>query len=110
MCFIVLNREDIASCQRFLERKDADISHIRYTKQRRLKQQNYIHHIIFFRDELASVQRNHSVALTRCQTLEASRNEMKRRLEEFTDVLNIREDEVHLTDQKVGSGGFASKN
>ncbi|XP_065832544.1 uncharacterized protein [Oscarella lobularis] len=81
-------REELASCQRFLERKDADISQIRV--------------------ELASVQRNHSVALTRCQTLEASRNEMKRRLEEFTDVLNIREDEVHLTDQKVGSGGFAS--
>ncbi|XP_065836871.1 probable serine/threonine-protein kinase DDB_G0281745 [Oscarella lobularis] len=33
---------------------------------------------------------------------------MKRRLEEFTDVLNISEDEVHLTGQKVGTGGFAS--
>ena len=48
-----------------------------------------------------------AVSLRRCQTLEASRDEMKRRLDEVTDVLNINGDEVHLTDQKLGSGAFA---
>ena len=49
------------------------------------------------------------VSLTRCQTLEASRDEMKRRLDEFTDVLNVNPDEVYVTDQKLGSGAFAGK-
>ena len=55
------------------------------------------------RDELA-------VALTRCQTLEASRDEMKGRLDEFINVFNVSPDEVHVTDQKLGSGAFAGKD
>ena len=50
-----------------------------------------------------------TVSLARCQTLEASRDEMKRRLDEFTDVLNVSPGEVHVTDQKLGSGSFAGK-
>ena len=50
-----------------------------------------------------------SISVTRCRNLEASRDEMKRRLDDFTDVLNINRADIHVTDQKVGSGGFASK-
>ena len=49
------------------------------------------------------------ISLTRCETLEASRDEIKERLDEFTDVLNIKSDEVHLTDKKLGTGSFAGK-
>ena len=55
------------------------------------------------------MQRQRSVALTRCETLEASRDEMKRRLDEFTDVLNLSPDEVHLSSQNLGSGSFAGE-
>ena len=55
------------------------------------------------------MQRHRSVALTRCETLEASRDEMKRRLDEFTDVLNISPDDVHLSSQNLGSGSFAGE-
>ena len=48
-----------------------------------------------------------AIALTRCETIEASRDEMKSRLDEFTDVLCINPDELHLSDQKLGSGAFA---
>ena len=50
-----------------------------------------------------------SVPLLRYQTLEASRDEMKRCLDEFTDVLNINSDEVHLSDNNLGSGSFAGR-
>ena len=55
---------------------------------------------IVYREEKA-------VALARCETLEASRDEMKRRLDEFTDVLNIDPHEVYLSDKNLGSGSFA---
>ena len=44
----------------------------------------------------------------RCRTLEASRDEMKLRLDELSDV-SINPHEFHLTDQKLGSGAFAGK-
>ena len=50
-----------------------------------------------------------AVSARRCQTLEASRAESRRRFAEFTDVLNINPDEVHLTEEKLGRGAFASK-
>ena len=61
------------------------------------------------REELTSVQRQRSVALTHCETLEASRDEMKRRLDEFTDVFNISPDDVHLSSKNLGSGSFAGE-
>ena len=87
-------------------RKDEQISSIRFQRK--------IHNItlkitLLCREELTSVQRHRSVALTRCETLEASRDEMKRRLDEFTDVLNLSPDEVHLSSQNLGSGSFAGE-
>ena len=60
--------------------------------------------LIFF-----DCRRELAVSLTRCRTLEASRDEMKRRLDEFTDVLNINQVEIQVTDQELGSGAFASR-
>ena len=42
-------------------------------------------------------------------TLEASRQEMRRRLDEFVDVLSIKSSEVDVTEQKLGSGAFAGE-
>ena len=50
------------------------------------------------------------VPLMRCETLEASRDEMKRCLDEFTDVLNINPDEVYLSETNLGSGSFAGND
>ncbi|XP_065840574.1 uncharacterized protein [Oscarella lobularis] len=102
---IIQIREELISSHRLIERKDGEITQIKQelasvkgeasNAQRR------------YREELTSVQRQRSVALTRCETLEASRDEMKRRLDEFTDVLNLSPDEVHLSSQNLGSGSFA---
>ena len=49
-----------------------------------------------------------AVAVARCETIEASRFEIKRSLDEFTDVLCINPDDIHVSDQNLGSGAFAS--
>ena len=46
---------------------------------------------------------------TRCGILEKSRDELRLNLTKFTDFFNIDPDELHLTGQKLGSGGFAGK-
>ena len=43
------------------------------------------------------------------ETLEASRDEIKSRLNGFTKVLEINPDEVHLSNNNLGSGSFAGK-
>ncbi|XP_065840669.1 ubiquitin carboxyl-terminal hydrolase 9X-like isoform X2 [Oscarella lobularis] len=102
------------------QRRDKDVALIRQElasvrseaceAQRRLElQKDEV--ISSLRNELTSVkcsyQEEMAIALTRCETMEASRNEMKSRLDEFTDVLSINPDELHLLDQKLGSGAFA---
>ena len=50
------------------------------------------------------------VLSTHCNTLQESRDEMKRRLtNSLTSILSINPDEVHLTEQKLGSGSFAGE-
>ncbi|XP_065842585.1 uncharacterized protein [Oscarella lobularis] len=117
-------REELVSAQRLVQRKDGEIAQIRQqlaslkrvalVAQRRLEQRKD-EQIASIRKELTSAastaQRRHreelEISLTRCETLEASRDEIKERLDEFTDVLNIKSDEVHLTDKKLGTGSFA---
>ncbi|XP_065836384.1 probable serine/threonine-protein kinase DDB_G0281745 isoform X2 [Oscarella lobularis] len=102
----------IVSNQFHLMRKDGENAQIRQElasvrREASLAQRRKDEQISSIREELTSVQRHRSVALTRCETLEASRDEMKRRLDEFTDVLNLSPDEVHLSSQNLGSGSFA---
>ncbi|XP_065840572.1 uncharacterized protein [Oscarella lobularis] len=124
-------REELTSSHRLVERKDGEIAHIRRElasvqreasiAQRRLEQEKD-QQIASIRGELATSQRlaqdkdgviarirgELDVSVTHWRTLEASCNEMRRTLDDFTDVLNINRDDVHVTDQKLGSGGFAS--
>ena len=72
---------------------------------------------IFFREELFTSQRlveqkdeELAVSLMRYEALEASRDEIKRNLDAFTDVLNINSDEVRLSDKSLGSGSFAGRH
>ncbi|XP_065845693.1 uncharacterized protein [Oscarella lobularis] len=100
-------REELASCQRLKDEEIASLSEELSSAAQRhsnelasLTQRQ--------REEIASVRDELAVSLTRCQNLVASRNEIKQRLDEFTDVLNINPAEVKVTAQKVGSGAFAS--
>ena len=72
---------------------------------------------IFFREDLFTSQRlveqkneEIAVSLMRYEALEASRDEIKRNLDAFTDVLNINSDEVHLSNKSLGSGSFAGRH
>ncbi|XP_065840570.1 uncharacterized protein [Oscarella lobularis] len=124
-------REELTSSHRLVERKEGQLAQIRRDlasvqreasfAQRRLEQEKD-QQIASIRGELATSQRlaqgkdgviarirgELDVSVTHCRTLEASCNEMRRTLDDFTDVLNINGDDVHVTDQKLGSGGFAS--
>ena len=48
-----------------------------------------------------------SLTGAQCQTLEASCQELKQRLDEFTDVLKIKPEDVQLSEQKLGAGAYA---
>ncbi|XP_065844300.1 uncharacterized protein [Oscarella lobularis] len=91
-------RRDLANFQSLVQTKDEEIFRIRTdleAAQDRLMRKN---------EEIAEEM---LVPLMRCETLEASRDEMKRCLDEFTDVLNINPDEVYLSETNLGSGSFA---
>jgi hypothetical protein len=53
------------------------------------------------RDELSRLQ-------TRCETAEEALHEKEKQLGEYLDVLDIRPEELHLTDKQLGSGSFGA--
>ncbi|XP_065835459.1 uncharacterized protein [Oscarella lobularis] len=114
-----LCEEQAAQMRRQLEARTNEISTIREEfdqNERRFAEENAsirrqleqrTRELVSATEAQTQLREENAVAVRRCETLQASHEEMKNSLDQFLDVLSVNPDDLHVTEQNLGSGAFA---